>query len=179
MPPTEPAAIAALPRPPRPFYEDKVVGLCFVILASLGMACLSSLFAEHARATDGDVRAAALATLAMLVLGAILERVGAVEAWALITRALVLAPVWAATLFFEFFWPEPSWSHADGLILGAFLVILPVLSIVAGARAVDAARNAPRRSWMAVSGLALLWMIPFPSLPVEAQQAPLVTMMSR
>jgi hypothetical protein len=179
MQPTEPAAIASLPVRPRVLYEDRIVAFAFVLLASLGFAAIASLFAGYARADyiDGatPLAGATFATLAVLVLGFVLERIGAHSMWALVARALALAPVWAATLFFSFFVPQAP--QLDGLPLGVVIVAVSSLAIVGAGRARELAQSTPRRSWVAIAGLAMLWMIPLPSVPVDVDDAPLVQLL--
>jgi hypothetical protein len=181
MIPSQPAAIASitgipsLPKvtTPREVVEARAVAFAFVMTASLGFAWIANLFAGYARVThlNGamELRAALVATLVTLVLGAVLERIGAVEIWGLVARALALAPVWSATLFFSFYTPQVS-----DIPVGLLLVLVPVLAVVGAGRVRDMAKSTPRRSCVALAGLALLWCVPLASEPVDVDDAPLV-----
>lgn len=155
MQPTEPAAIASMPAPPRSLPPGWAVA--FVVLASLGIAWMASWFAYYGRVSylDGKMPfvGALCLSLAALMLGEVLDHVGAHGASRLLARALALAPVWAATLFFT--------------PVGALLIAVVVVALVG-------ASNVARRSWVALAGIALLWTIPLPSAPVDVDEAPLV-----
>lgn len=178
--PTEPAAIAAvvIPRPPRILYENHAVAFAFVLLASLGLAWIANLAADCARTStsmglsDSELVVPMIATLAVLVLGSVLERFGAIDVWALFARALAFAPVWASLLFFRFY--VPMAPALDALTIGVLIVAVPTLAIVGASRAVEIAKATPRRSFVAIAGIALLWMVALPATPVDIERAPLV-----
>lgn len=162
-------------------YENKAVALLFVTVASLGLAWIANLAADCARTSsvlgrsDPALTIPLLATLAVLLLGAALEKLGAVDVWALFARALAFAPVWASLLFFRFY--VPMAPAVDALTIGVLIVAVPALAIVGASRAVEITRATPRRSCVALAGMALLWMVALPSDPVDIDRAPLVRLL--